>query len=100
MGQPMRRSKVLLLALLLAGCQTFDTTLLDSTVTTGKKEIVVDTEVMKDCGLLKDLIYPAQFEDLLIVYSENVKIFVECKKQNEAKKKILQEYVITKKKDK
>ncbi len=93
----MKKIKVVLLCLFLYGCQTVpNTSILDTTSTVTKKEIVVDQEAMKDCEPLKDLPFPATFETVLDIYGQNVQIYVNCKKQNDAKKKILQEYILGK----
>ncbi len=92
----MNKLYILLLSLL-CSCASMQTpSVLDSTVTTGKKDVVVDQELMKDCGKLSVLSFPTTFENVLLVTSQNTEVFVECKKLNAAKKKILQDYVVTK----
>lgn len=89
----MVKSKNLLLSLLLlAGCQTIpESTVFDTTSTTAKKEIVIDQEAMKDCENLTYFSYPSTFEQFMVIYSINTQKYADCKNQNAAKKKILQD---------
>lgn len=93
------KNNIIILLLLLSGCQTIpESSILDTTSTTTKKEIVIDREAMKDCEDLKYLPYPLTFDEFMVVYSMNVQTYVDCKKQNEAKKRILQDFVLKGKK--
>lgn len=95
----MKNNIILLLLPIIFGCSTLPpSSILDTTTTTNKKEIVIDQEAMKDCNDLKYLPYPTSFDEFMVIYSYNVQTYVDCKKQNQAKKKILNQFILEGKK--
>lgn len=81
-------NKIIICAIFLAGCST-----VDPNVLSGKNPIIIDKEILTDCGVLSTLKYPASFEDILQIYSSNLQMYVDCKNQNNSKKQLLEKIV-------
>ncbi len=91
----MKLPKLLIISccIFLFGCKTIEpVTILDSTK---KEKIVIDVNLLKSCGTLIDnLEYGITFQDVLAAKIKDAYTFAECKKLNESKKKLLEEYLL------
>lgn len=91
----MLRSSLISLLFFISACATISTDpIIAPTTTIQKKQIVVDPEAMKDCEDLKTLTYPSSFEDIVIMYANNLQIYVRCKSQNNSKKEVINKLII------
>lgn len=95
----MKLLKLLILSsLILAGCHSTpkpSLIVIPAEPPTVQKRVVIDPEILKECGNLVDNIPKGStFEDILIVKGTDAQSYAICKKYNQSKNRIIKEYLL------
>ena len=82
----LKKLTLILSSLFLVSCATTPPPVLLPT----EKKVEVSKDVMRDCGKFIEAMEKGKsFEDVLIVFAEDSKIFAECKQLNDSKKTVI-----------